>query len=699
MNSPKRVAALHDLSVLHNRRVRAGTQRLSMFQDDVWDLTPAVLEAHTKAISINWELAPREFRDALKEYLAFQLHWKPTALEIDRFGQRLSVMSISQHRRHLFQFANFLCKAGVTAFAGASEAITDAYAGSVASSDRSYSDKRHALGALKTLWRVRELLPIASRLPEAPLWGGRSPEDIIGAIPSTGTNSTRRIPDLVISGLLGWSIRLVEDFGDAILMSADRKKQLDAESSYRPKSLTSPGPALHVRRPSSPKLHDQVSTALEAAAYLEREGLRLPMKIGAAGPTIDAAHLTRLLGWDGPGGKAFQQALLDTNVPRAFVQDLFPSTSFPAATESKPGLTIAYNEVPDAVDALIGACLVIVTYLSGMRPSEVLNLERGSVSREGELHVIYSRTFKAVVDDFGEKIPEGVERDRPWVVVEPVARAVQLLEHLSDDRLLFPARWAHKPSHHARAITSDFAAILIERFVRWVNRYCAANELGEGIPEDGGRINLSRFRRTLAWHIVREPRGLVAANIQYGQVLMRITQGYAGDLASGFPDDYAFERFLARIDYLAELNERRQSGERISGAGATRYDARVSGSGEFFAGRLVRTGKEARVVLGNPRIQIYEGKGMHCAFDEARALCLLQQPVQAVEVTPDVHGCHIGCGNRLQTDGDIVEIDAEISMLQESIDDPLAPTIRHKRELARLEHLRSIKAKHESEAF
>jgi hypothetical protein len=48
--------------------------------------------------------------------------------------------------------------------------------------------------------------------------------------------------------------------------------------------------------------------------------------------------------------------------------------------------------------------------------------------------------FKGAEDEDGNKIPEGRLRPDPWVVIEPVARAVAVLERLHPNALLFPSR-------------------------------------------------------------------------------------------------------------------------------------------------------------------------------------------------------------------------------------------------------------------
>ena len=55
------------------------------------------------------------------------------------------------------------------------------------------------------------------------------------------------------------------------------------------------------------------------------------------------------------------------------------------------------------------ACFIVIAYLSGMRPGEVLNLQRGCVSRDpaSGIWMIEGRKFKGAVDSKREKIPQG----------------------------------------------------------------------------------------------------------------------------------------------------------------------------------------------------------------------------------------------------------------------------------------------------
>ncbi len=228
--------------------------------------------------------------------------------------------------------------------------------------------------------------------------------------------------------------------------------------------------------------------------------------------------------------------------------------------------------------------------------------------------------------------------------------------------------------------------------IRWINNYCDANGLpDQRIPPDPhGEIVASRLRRTLAWHIVRRPRGLVAGAIQYGHLHVQMTLGYAGTYDSGFPDEHAFEDWLLRLDTLADNHRRLASGERVSGPAADQYRHRVSAAHHKFAGRVLANHNQARDLVTNPLLQIYPGRAMTCVFDPAKALCHLHTTDGDVRRTPDQDDCRPTCQNIAYTDRDIAELRRRATQLRETTRGYLAPSPRHHRERAELDRIRAI---------
>jgi hypothetical protein len=141
---------------------------------------------------------------------------------------------------------------------------------------------------------------------------------------------------------------------------------------------------------------------------------------------------------------------------------------------------IGYHEVQDLAMCLTAACLIVVTYLSGLRPAEALNLRTGYCPA-----------------------PDGSPRQ--WTVIPPVHAAVTVLEQLTTTRFLFslrpawlagvqtaaPRRRAARPGMHGHrrrrgeVITAKAANYRIADFISWVNNYARRHGLDtEAIPAD-----------------------------------------------------------------------------------------------------------------------------------------------------------------------------------------------------------------------
>jgi integrase len=199
---------------------------------------------------------------------------------------------------------------------------------------------------------------------------------------------------------------------------------------------------------------------------------------------------------------------------------------------------ITYHHAEALARHLSTACAVVIGYLSGMRPGEVASLERGCLTHDTAtgMLLLRGRHWKGVRTLTGAKLPHGEIRDDPWVVAEPVATAVNVLERLHTATLLFPTTLQTNGNAGPRALhsrvgkaRSDSQTNLdIAHLIDWINQYCHDQHRTDPIPADPhAPITVSRLRRTLAWFIARKPRGLVAAAIQYGHLRVQMTLGYA----------------------------------------------------------------------------------------------------------------------------------------------------------------------------
>ncbi|MFJ1753314.1 hypothetical protein [Kitasatospora sp. NPDC088134] len=690
-----------DTLVLLNRKLRPGTveAEMSVFADDRWDLRPAIFEDHLNAVSLNFLAVPAQFRDAAKAYIWLELNCDeaPPVLRRASVTGRLAVYTMVAQLRNLRGLLDWLDTQGFDAISSVTSKDLDDYLQAVIDSERTHGHRSDLLQAVRRLWSFREFMPEDGRLPARPPWGGRDTRVLLGEPQRDRENRTPRIQEATMSMTLLWALRFVQDFADDIL---------EAMEEFRPLRGLQPGrysPGLDHRRVRIP---GQAGSTPEVTALIEnfrRTGLKLPGRRDKAGQwEPDWPFLSKLLDIAPDALKKnqkYRRAFLDSGIALADGAHLAARPK--ALLDGEPWMAgFRYDEVKRLAGMLSTACFILICYLTGMRPGEVLNLRRGCSGRDAVtgLWLINGLKWKGATAEDGTKIPEGQVRDEPWGAVEVVALAVGVLERLHDGELLFPA-WTVQDGRTSRedeARTFGPINADLNRFVAWVNSYCGQNGREDVIPVDPQNLTTRRFRRTLAWFICRRPRRLVAAAIQYGHLRVQITQGYSGTYASGFPDDLAFERWLARLDELDEADRKLKAGEHASGPAADAFRSRVAGGVQKFAGRVIRTGREARQILGNPALQIYPGKAMTCVFSAATALCELEPGLDDTRYTPDTDDCRPGCRNIARTEENIAAVRSEADQLRRIVADEASPPLRLERERRRLAYLERIVAEHEN---
>lgn len=694
-----------DTLVLLHRPLRAGTDhtRLSRFGQDRWVLTPAIHHKHASAVAVDFADVPEAFRRAVKQLIWLLLNHDLgfTGLAYQFTAAQPAIGTVRATARFLRAFTQWLHARRIARFADVTAADLDAYAIDVRAAEVSHNHREDMLAAVVRAWNLRDLLPAADRLPEAPPWGGERIKDVLGQGREVEENRTPRIHPDTMAALLSWSLRFVEIFAEDIIAAFTEYKALSTRN-FRTRIRThGPIPAAR-RRP-----YNTIPAMLaELFADYQARGRALPGRRDNDGIlTINTYFLGLQLDTQ-VTKRAATSLAADVGLPVG--DDTYLFAPITADLDGRPWLDqpITYDQAPDLARHLSAACFVIISYLSGQRPGETLNLERGCIEHDlaNDLTLLRGKHFKGVrTPDGGE--PAGEIRPDPWVVVPPVVTAIEVVQRLHDAALLFPNILlvngkAGADALKARAVgaarTSQQISHDINAMIAWVNDYCRAHGRTDAIPPDPTRpaINASRLRRTLAWFIVRRPRGLIAAAIQYGHVRTRVTLGYAGSYASGFPDDLVFEEWLARLDMLADAHNRLDHGEHVSGPAADSYRDRVTAS-ERFAGRVLRSPRDAAAMLANPDLQIFSGKGMTCVLDPAKAACRLAGDDHGARRTPDITDCRPTCANIARTDRDIAYLRGQVAQLQGTVDDLLAPPIRHAREHRELDRLQQIVTDHD----
>ena len=686
--------------VLTNRELVPGADvaALSRFGDDHWSLTAAVFEEHVYTLTLNFSSIPARLRIASQHYF-WQLinHSTPTPFH-EQAASKAAIATVASAWASFKAFTVWLNQQHIGAFGEVDDNVLDRYLAYLVDEEITLDTKHRRALEIRRLWSYRSILPESMRLPLAPPWNGDPLHELLGKSQSRRENRTPRIAEATMQPLLHWALRFVEEFSVDIIAAHDEHLRLKRLS---PQARRADNGGRLGRTPS----HDLEDKVEAYVSRLHETGRALPGKVGATGRVqLDMQHLERQL------EMVFNQKTLRYPAGQLITQSGLPiadaaylDTPITARLDGRPWREspIAYEEARTLANHLSAAAMIVIAYLSGARAGEVLNLRRGCIERDdaADMWLMSGLVFKNVVDDDGNKLPEGQQRRDPWVVVEPVADAVAVMERLHTHDLLFPSRiQPYKESTNfariGQARTSTRAVGTISEFIDWVNDYCTQNDR-PGIPLDPRQITLSRFRRTLAWFIRRRPRGLVAGAMQYGHVHTRLIQGYAGDYSSGFPDEYAYEDFLARLEEIAIDQQALEDGERVSGPAADEYRQRVRAAERTFAGHVLTSPRQSRDLLGNTLLQIYHGDGMTCVFKAQEAACQLRGSIDDPMLTPDIDDCRPTCRCIAHTDRDIEAIQQHRNQLHEIVSDPLAPPIRHQREQRELQRLDRILERHQ----
>ncbi|MDL4816891.1 hypothetical protein [Actinomadura opuntiae] len=689
--------------VLVNRRLRpdADPAGLSVFGDARWNLSPAIFEDHYTTMTIGFGRVPRPFVPAAKHYVWAELNTgTPPVLKHARMT-RLAVYSHMVVARRVRTFLSWLEARGVERLADVTSAHYDGFVADLLESAYSHSDRVDIVNVVRRMWVFRELLPPPVRLPEPVPWGGQDSRALLGRSPRGRRieNRTPRIAAETMEPLLAWALRFAEDFSGDIIAALQEVRpfhgQRGADRRTRYPHRSGKGP--------HGGLYRDITALIER---LRAGGRPLPGRVNPRGEIeLDWPQLARLMDTAPHGVQISPHRVLFAQSGLPIVNGAHLDHPVSGLLGGRPWLeAIDYHQVEQLTRVLVGACAVVICYLSGARVGEVLSLRRGCIDYDpaSRLWLMHGRKWKGARDSHGAKMPEGQIREHPWVVAEPVARAVGALEQMHASDLLFSAVvLGKKPSGRDRAKSTAEIGETITEFIDWVNAYCRARGRRDTIPADpGGAITPSRFRRTLAWFICRRPRGLVACALQYAHLHVQMTLGYSGTYASGFPDEMALEQWLTRLEDLEDAERRLQAGEHVSGPAADAYRARVTGGTGRFAGRVIRSGRQARSVLANPALQIYPGEAMTCVFDPSTALCQMQedrrQDADTADAsgTPDLADCRPGCRNLARTDRDMRHIHRQAERLRLLVDDHLSPPIRLDRERRQLDHLNQIIAEH-----
>jgi integrase len=628
--------------VLESAPLRRGHKRsaLSRFDDSTWDLSSAVFRENARVCHITAHfdgIAVRSVAWTLREFLYARLNF-----DIPGHRTRLPPGSIRQLFNRARRFLEFVAAKRGTCHLPTIDQITlDAYRNHLtADPQRRSIQVAHLLEVVVDLHHYREHMPSGGidLLP----WKGRSSFLVAGGTQPNGENRTPRLPEEVISPLLRWSLKYITVFSGDIL---DARTEFNALQARQSTLL-----AADQRCSETARIRRRRERLVAYLGQLRANGRGVPLWTtahngavrkdavsGAETPPINAHLIHMHIGIDAQAEPA-EHVLL-----RRATKDLVLDAISAAGIETG-GMDTPISTDPDSgkpwrprFDAktllfeermLQAACYIVCAYLTGMRDCEVQAMRAGCLDvKRSEDGIIERFQVKSTV----YKKRETRGQAEKWTTIEPVAKAISVLENLTDRirrRKGGDTLWRVLDDGKS---TKDHISAEIVRQLNAFRDHLNAQFGTTGVPvvppgPDGKpwRITTRQFRRTVAWHIANRPFGTVAGMIQYKHASIAAYEGYAGSSRSGFRNEVERERALGQLDDVLSYFERHRAGEVLMGPAAVRISGELQQTIDKLDPLPGHIADPARVrsMLAHVAKTLFVGVMNDCFFDPATALCL-----------------------------------------------------------------------------
>lgn len=549
-----------------------------------------------------------------------------------------------------------------------------AYAAHIQTILRNPASSARARAAVRRIWRYRNALPGDRLLFD--------PQHVEGWAETErsqrGENRTDRLPEPVMGPLIVWATRFVDVVAPDILAMTEEWAQLRRNRASIPKA--------HGRR--RPDLLPALEQLL--ARHLA-ENRPLPGRKGV----INYSFLANMLSTSRSSLDRTADYVERINAAAAIVgidHETHFYTPVRGQLDGAPWLDKISNEYGDGSLPVLSrllqiACYTLISFYSGMRDSEVKHINRGSLRIERDPDgvayrwKVHGRAFK------GERNHRGVPA--VWVVGEPAGRAIQVLEKLQpeDTDILFQTLpygvgWAEE--HRGRALNNGTTNQWLNRFVGWVNDYCAAHNRTDAIPDIDGKpwhLKTSQFRRTLAWFIARRPGGAIAGALAFRHHAIQMFEGYAGTSDSGFRAEVESEQALARGEHLVDLADTHQHTD-ITGPAADEATRRLEHfalNADGFAGDVISDDHRLKRLMKRHDPAIYPGTYVTCVYRHDKALC--RRDSEIAGPTPELADCKpLTCRNVALTTDNIAAWNNEIGKIDRQLTrrPQLPPLLQHR---------------------
>jgi hypothetical protein len=628
LNEPAREPFRPDEPVLQQHPIQAGAA-VPGFADDVWDLSAATTAMNIPPYAkvIKFARFPTPTWTAIaRVILIAQLnpnHHAVRAAGVHRSSVRgtniRTVVDLARVLGDLAEWAKEHAAAPVDSWTrGTCVPFVDAQRAGATPSEQT---RLKRAGALRALHLYRDLLPGGGLLTD-PFYGQALPKAI-------GYRQADACTGPLVAKDLFWPLlraawAYVDTFSDDILRARDEWELLQARTPVRRATAA----VLEAwQRDASAVVPLHTTAGFWPADEPNWRLLSLQLQIpeyslgqGSSGPVKAAqAHASALV----RNGRTILGGLAE---PLAQVERA-DSSSGPW----RNGLDA--RSLKTELTALRAAAYIFIAAISGMRDSEIQELERGCLEHGHAGPVLRSRRWKHT---------DG--RATTWAVIDPVARAIEVLERLSrHETHLFAPSFKRAGSTRTAGIDANND---IEVFIRHVNEIAATAGLD---PIPPGTVTTHAFRHTFAVIAADEPFAEIAVGWQLKHAANRImtTQAHLDREGTGWDKDIATEQTRSAIDALYESFASYLDGGTIAGGGGARRAAFFDGIAGEVADRFPGQTGDDEVIkpfLRTAAKNYYPGTLNDCAFDASLARCLTG--AAGDNATPVLSACQPGrCPN------------------------------------------------------
>ena len=667
--------------------------QVSRFGDQRWNYTVLSRRRTEGSKTVNWAAFPETLRESFRRAGWALVNLPTPAALLHRAATARVEWPAPGTMAQVFlgwrRFAGWLADHSVTSLNEVDHDLLADYAAHVGRRSCSSAVAQDDLNAVTLLWGFAPHLPTMDRIPMPP-WENEGVKHYLATDTTPNENTTPAIHPAVMSPLLIWSLRFL-DFADDIIAAWHEHQRILTRIQEHP--------------------NPDATAALRAFldTWIAEHG-ELPGGIARGRVGVAAQYLAGLFETSERHVKHEARKYRSNNVPVGLDAPL--ATPVNGVIHGRQWMPhIHFHETSLLMTRLATAAMIVILYLSGVRPGEALELQvgccpdpidDGTGSIRYQLHGLF---FKGARNRDGTPARGGVPREVPWTVVPPVADAVRVLERIVDGPMLFPTNppWLTGICDRRRtgdAMTTSAANTRIASFIVWVNDYTARHGLdAERIPHDpDGDVVVMRFRRTIAWHIGRLPGGRIALALQYGHLRTSVVgEGYSGRARQGLRRVLDIETARAMADYLDTVADNLQNGQGVSGPAADRMIQAARNARNRFEGKFL-TPRQAEALLDEPEFHVYDNPNafLTCNHDPTKALCHPERTRRNNRTLPPaIDRCDPACANIGRTDTHIAHLRREITELAEHVASPLTPVPLKERLKQRITALQRIADRHE----